>query len=250
MHVLVKAGFSFILCMFAALLHAADSGVAEGAAYAVDGGKLLYTETHAWHGVSHSVHYFRPDGSLLSVNELDSTGSFVSPAYSQNYPDTGFSEGARRDGSKLILFSGRKQKAVGFDAPLVVSSGFYHFILEHWDQLQAGQSLTFDFAVPNRLTTVRLRMHAQPNGAATMGAGARADPSWFYVKVEAANTLLSWLVQPLTVAFDAQQRMVLYRGIANVRDERGNTPQVLIHYRYAERAADDSVSSSVAPPAH
>jgi hypothetical protein len=83
-----------------------------------------------------------------------------------------------------------------------------------------------------------------------MGAGARADPSWFYVKVEAANTLLSWLVQPLTVAFDAQQRMVLYRGIANVRDERGNTPQVLIHYRYAERAADDSVSSSVAPPAH
>lgn len=244
MHVVVTAILIFVLCALGTPLHAADSGIAEGDAYAVDGGNLLYTERHSWQGVSHTVQYFRPDGHLLSVNELDSTASFVSPAYSQNYPDTGFTEGARWDGSKLVLFSGRRQKAVRFDAPLVVNSGFYHFVLEHWDELRAGQSLVFDFAVPNRLTTVRLRIHALANGAATLEARAQADPHWFYVKVEAASTLLSWLVQPLTIGFDAERRMVLYRGIANVRDERGNTPQVLIRYRYPEPAADGSVSAS------
>ncbi len=249
MHVLVKAGLGFVLCMFGSLLYAAGSGVAVGDAYALDDGRLLYTETHTWQGVSHTVQYFLPGGQLWSVNELDSSASFVSPAYTQNYPDSGFAEGARLQGSELILFSGQRRKAVAFKAPLVVNSGFYHFILEHWSELQAGQSLVFDFAVPSRMTTVRLRMHALANGAATMEARAHADPAWFYVKVEADSALLSWLVQPLTVAFDAERRMVLYRGISNVRDERDDTPQVLIRYRYPERALDSSASSSLGQPA-
>jgi hypothetical protein len=180
------------------------------------------------------VQYFLPDGQLLSVNELDSTASFVSPAYKQTYPGTDFVEGARFQGSDLVLFSAKRQKVVSFKPPLVVSSGFYHFILEHWTELQAGQELVFDFAVPSRMTTVRLRMYALKNGASAMEARAQADPTWSYVKVEAASPLLSWLVKPLTVALDAERQLVLYRGISNVRDQHGDTPQVLIRYRYSE----------------
>jgi hypothetical protein len=246
MQFLVKAVLSFALCIPGSLSYAANGGVAEGDAYALDNGPLLYTEKHDWHGVSHTVHYFLPDGRLWSVNELDSTASFVSPAYRQSYPGTDFVEGARWQGSELVVFSGKKEKAVPFTPPLVVSSGFYHFILEHWNELQAGKSLVFDFAVPSRQTTVRLRIHALKNGAAVMEPRAQADPAWFYVRVEAASTLLSWLVKPLTVALDSERRLMLYRGISNVRDEHGDTPQVLIRYRYP---ASPAVSASDAAPA-
>jgi hypothetical protein len=227
---------------------AADSGNAEGFAYSEDGAKLLYTEVHRWQGVLHTVEYFRPNGKLASVNELDSSNSFVSPVYKQNYPQARFAQGNFAEGaywraSELVLFSGNKEKVVEFQAPLVLSSGFYHFILEHWQELQGGQSIAFDFAVPSRLSTVRLRMHALANGdAAGRGVFKDADPSWFYVRVEAANSLLRWLVKPLTVALDNQQRLMFYHGVSNVRDEHGDTPQVLIRYRYPA-----ALSSNTAP---
>jgi hypothetical protein len=226
-----------VLSIPSALLYADDNGAALGSAYALDGTTLLYTEAHHWRGVLHTVEYFRPSGELVAVNELDSSASFISPAYTQHYPRTDFAEGARWHGTELVLFSGAKQQVVHYQVPLVISSGFYHFILEHWQELHAGRALVFDFAVPSRMTTVRLRMHAL--GAAAGGI-KDADPSWFYVRVEAANALLRWLVQPLTVAFDDQQRLMVYRGIANVRDEHGDTPQVLIRYRYPEHALTSS----------
>jgi len=227
------------------LLYADDSantnGSAFGNAYSLDGTQLLYTETHHWQGVTHTVEYFRPNGELVAVNRLDSTLSFVSPTYTQLYPRDNFSEGARWRGAELVLFSAAKEQVVSFQKPLVLSSGFYHFILEHWRDLHAGESALFDFAVPSRWMTVRLRMHAlsADAGTAVIKDGA---PSWFYVRVEAANPLLRWLVHPLTVALDNQQRLMVYRGVSNLRDERGETPQVLIRYRYPE-----PVVSSVAP---
>jgi hypothetical protein len=244
MQFVFKTIWSIVLCCCAALLYAADSGVAYGSAYSVDDGRLLFTETHRWSGAQHTVEYFRPGGDLIAVNQLDSSTSFVSPSYKQNYPGDGFSEGARWQGSELILFSADKQRAVEFKPPLVLSSGFYHFILDHWRELHQGQVLVFDFAVPSQLTTVRLRMHALSNGATAMGKDAQGDPGWFYVRVEAANRLLSWLIKPLTVALDDQRRLMLYRGISNVRDDEGHQPQVLIRYRYPERAL-----SSAAVPA-
>lgn len=236
MQFVFKTIWSIALCCCAALLYAADGGVAYGRACSVDDGRLLFTETHRWTDAQHTVEYFRPDGDLIAVNHLDLSGSSISPSYKQDYPGDGFSEGARWQGSELILFSADKQRAVDFEPPLVLSSGFYHFILDHWRELHEGRVLVFDFAVPSRLATVRLRMYALPDGAAAMGAAPESDPGWFYVRVEAANKLLSWLVKPLTVALDDQQRLMLYRGIANVRDDDGHQPQVLISYRYPERA--------------
>lgn len=219
---------------------AENAGNAEGFAYSEDGRKLLYSELHRWQGVLHTIEYFRPNGKLAAVNELDSSASFVSPVYKQRYPQArfakgNFAEGARWRDSELVLFSGNKEKMVEFQPPLVMSSGFYHFILEHWRELQAGQSIAFDFAVPSQLSTIRMRMHAL-SGAEGRGAFKEADPSWFYVRVEAANSLLRWLVRPLTVALDKERRLVLYHGIANVRDDNGDTPQVLIRYRYPATA--------------
>jgi hypothetical protein len=221
------------LALLSGYAYAATTGDALGSAYSLDGTKLLYNETHHWQGVQHTVEYFRPDGELIAINRLDSSLSFVSPTYTQHYPGANFSEGARWRDAKLILFSAAQEKVVSFQPPLVMSSGFYHFILDHWSDLQAGQSIAFDFAVPARWMTVRLRMHTV--SAETAAAVIKdADPNWLYVRVEAANPMLRWLVHPLTVALDKQQRLMVYRGVSNVRDERGETPQVLIRYRYAE----------------
>lgn len=238
--VVAKATLSVVLGICSSQLFAVDSsGTAVGTAYSVDA-KLLYTETHQWHGVVHTVKYFRPDGEPMAVNQLDSSSSFVSPSYTQTYSHSDFTEGARWRGSELLLFSGGKEKAVTFKTPLVMSSGFYHFILDHWSELHSGQPLVFDFAVPSHLTTVRLKMQVLPNGAAAIRQGSVVrediDPRWFYVRVEAANRLLGWLVKPVTAALDDRQRLRLYRGASNVRDEHGETPQVLIHYSYPASA--------------
>lgn len=210
---------------------AAEAGesVAVGHAYGVENGQLLYTETHRWNDRHHSVQYFYPDGELFAVGELDFSHSFISPSYTQSYPKSGQREGARWDGDKLILFNSRREQPMRYEQPLVISAGFFHFIRGHWDELLEGKSVAFEFAVPDRMTIVTLRLRHIPG---TESAITDGDPQWTYFRVEAVSRMVRWMSTPLEVAFDGERRLMALRGTSNVKIEKGATPVVMVHYDY------------------
>ena len=234
----IFAGPVLLLCLWVNTAAQADESVAVGRAYGVDNGALLYTESHRWDDQHHSVQYFYPDGELFAISELDFSHSFISPAYTQSYPQSGRWEGARWDGDKLILFNARREQSMRYEQPLVISAGFFHFIRAHWDELLEGKTVTFEFAVPDRMTIVTLRARHLP---ATESAITDGDPQWTYFRVEAVNRMVRWLSTPLEVAFDSQRRLMVLRGTSIVKLEKGATPVVIVHYDYdADAAAEQA----------
>lgn len=211
----------------------ADDQTALGSAYRIANGEMLYTELHRWDDIRHSVEYRLPDGELFATNDLDFSRALPSPAYTQHYLRDNSTVGARWAGDRLVLFNAGRERTVGFKQPLVISSGFFHFIQAHWDELGAGAVLPFEFALPERLTMVALRMRQVTAAQSGIDGG---EPDWRYFRVEVASKLIGWLVEPLNVAFDAQRRLVVYRGASNVKDDRGDTPQVVIRYSYGGAA--------------
>lgn len=227
------AVFVFAL-LFPALILLAQPALAEafatGRAYSASDGQLLYTEEHRWDEQHHSVKYLYPDGQVFATCETDFSHSFISPAYTQTYLDTDRHEGARWSGDTLTLFNGNRERAMRFQQPLVIGAGFFHFLRAHWDELLSGNTVAFEFAVPDRMSIVDLRL---ARVSATDSGIDDGDPDWFYFRVEATSRMLRWLTAPLNVAFDDQRRLMVLRGTSNVKLGRGAAPQVVVHYDYA-----------------
>lgn len=197
-----------------------------GTAVSVDDGRVLYTEYHRWHDDWHRVEYHAPDGTLLTVNELDYSPGRSQPAFIQTDQVTGATEGARWDGAKLTLFHGSRSKVIAYREPLVISSGFNNFVLEHWDDLLANRVWTVDFAVPQYLRIVGLKVRRiAPEQSRIPGR----DPGWIYLRVQAANPILGWFVSPVDLAYSPDRFLRVYRGSSNL-EISGHIPSVEIRY--------------------
>jgi len=220
--------FLIVVCLLKpAPAHAEQFAV--GRAYAVGSSSPLYTEEHRWDEHHDSVRYRWPDGRIFATTDVDFSHSFISPAYILKYLATGMDSGARWAGSKLILFHDRREATVDYAKPLVINAGFLFFVRAHWDDLLSGKTAGFDFAVPNRLTTVTLQVRRVSAAESDIIGG---DPTWHYFQVEAASPMLRAVMKPLSFAFDARRRLMVFRGASNVKVENGETPQVLIRYEY------------------
>lgn len=197
-----------------------------GTAVSIDDGRVLYTEYHQWHDAWHRSEYRAPNGVLLAVNELDYSPGKSQPAFVQTDEVNGTKRGARWDGSTLTLFHDNRSEVVDYREPLVISSGFNNFVLEHWSALVGNDTLTVEFAVPERLMLVNLNVQ-RIEPARSHIADRNAD--WIYLRVKPTNTVLSWFIKPVDLAYSADRRLRIYRGSSNL-ELAGKIPQVEIRY--------------------
>ena len=197
-----------------------------GTAVSVDDGRVLYTEYHQWRDQWHRAEYRAPDGKLLATNEIDYSPGRSQPAFVQTNTVTGDQLGARWNGDTLTLFHGKKSEVVEYREPLVISSGFNNFVLDHWDDLFNNHVWTVEFAVPARLMIVNLKVKRI---AAETSHIPDRNPDWIYLRVQAANPILAWFVAPVDLAYSADRLLRVYHGTSNV-EIAGKTPAVEIRY--------------------
>ncbi|HUH38059.1 MAG TPA: hypothetical protein VL027_08950 [Spongiibacteraceae bacterium] len=216
-----------LFCLPAANVMAVD---AVGVARDVSGGEVLYREQHQVGPDSRHIEYRDAQGRLIATNSLDYSYSTTSPAYTQKDLRNDLTQGARWEGGALVLFSGGQAAQVGFTAPLVISSGFDGFVRENWAALVSGQRRVFDFALPDRLTTVRMRIEreAAPSGE----HGGR-----YTFVTQPDNFLVRWLGAPIELVYDDERRLLRYRGVSNLLNSQGQGQRVVIDYSYAARVA-------------
>lgn len=197
-----------------------------GTAVSIDDGQVLYTEYHQWRGAWHRAEYRASDGKLLAVNELDYSPGKSQPAFVQTDEITGARRGARWAGDTLTLFHDGRSEVVDYREPLVISSGFNNFVLEHWNDLIDNTALTVEFAVPERLMLVNLKVQRiEP----LQSHIAERHADWIYLRVKPASIILNWLVKPVDLAYNPDRRLRIYRGSSNL-EIAGKVPQVEIRY--------------------
>ena len=90
--------------------------------------------------------------------------------------------------------------------------------------------MTADFLVPARLDKVRIGISrtdtedcAQPEG----------EVHCFLIRPAGFLRVVSWFVDPIAIGYDPQsQRLRVFNGISNLRDEQGESRNALITFEY------------------
>jgi len=218
--------YGLVLLLSVSSVHAASISELRGTAVSVDDGRVLYTEYHQWRDQWHRAEYRGPDGQLLATNEIDYSPGRSQPAFVQTNTVTGEQQGARWSGDILTLFHGKKSEVVEYREPLVISSGFNNFVLEHWDDLFNNRVMTVEFAVPMRLLIVNLKIKRIAPETSHI---PDRNPDWIYLRAQAANPILSWFVAPVDLAYSEDRALRVYHGTSNV-EIAGKTPAVEIRY--------------------
>ncbi len=197
------------------------------------GGELLYTERHVIDGQRHDIEYRDAGGALFATSRIDYSFGDTQPAYRQENLREHEAEGARWQQDGLVLFhaegGSEREKVMAAPQPLVLSSGFDHFVRAQWQLLQQGDTLRFHFAVPARLMLVELRVRRIDAEAPAGGLALRADP---------VSPLWRLVTKPIELFYDADRRLLRYHGISNLALGE-SAPWVEVTYHYDEPGQRD-----------
>ncbi len=205
----------------------------EGRAFDAGSGRLLYRETHWLQGTpqapSRLVLYRCADGRAFARKAVTAQGDPQAPDFVLDDARDGYQEGVRGGSSARTVYVRENAQAPTFSHAItvpqgtVVDAGFDAAVRRHWDALQAGRSVAFQFLLPSRQRLVPLTL--QRTGAVTW-QGQPAErlqmklDAWFGFAVPAVSLVYA----------RADQRLLQFTGTGNVRDGNGKYPQVRIEF--------------------
>lgn len=223
-------GILLLLCVFASV-HASVPAVALGPrvghAYSLATGELVYRELHDPETADgrllrDRVEYRGPDGELLARKLVDYTPDPLCPAFRLEDLRSGYVEGLEwaSDGRPVLFHRDNGQAPLERQPvaaeELVADAGFDMLIYRTLDALQSGARPEFPFAVPSRLDTLTFRLRS-------LGRQQILQRPATLVRMELANPLLRWLVDPIDVAYHAETGALLrYEGISNLPNPDGD----------------------------
>jgi hypothetical protein len=128
----------------------------------------------------------------------------------------------------------RKEKVQRINIPLaevdVVDAGFDYFIRQHWNELQTGKILPVNFAsiAHQKALPLRVRMLA-PEKCAEDANPIHQHHCYF---VEVDNALLRLVLGNIKLTYDEQRRLINFKGVVNIEDDKGSAQNASIHYYY------------------
>lgn len=195
-----------------------------GYAYDLASNRFIYNELHEqtlvgerWTGGS--IAYYAPDGTLIAHKTLDFRADPHVPLYRLELKGRGgYVEGITAVTAERIEMMRQgygettpRLKAIQRPSPVTADSGFHVFIRDHFAALVDGGRLPFSFAVASELGSFKFRARRIENGTFEDRPVVR-----FVIE---PDSLLRWLVDPLEISYDPEQRKLLeYRGMSNIHD--------------------------------
>lgn len=209
-----------------------------GEAFTLEGErKLVYREYYTERtGQSQEVHYKDRDDTQFAYKTLDYSRGSTQPTFRLTDERNDKQWGAEWQDDQLILMKGDKgepeREPIEVKDMQVIDAGFDAFIQQQWDSLSAGETVTFHFALPNRLSNARLQVKQV---TASESPISKSEQAWRYFHIRVANSFLSLFAQDLHLAYHGEERrLMVFRGRSNILDERGESQDVEILYDYSE----------------
>ena len=185
-----------------------------GRAFDETGEQLLYSEYHyCGSELACMIEYRKPDGELIARKDLD------------------YSYGPHSPALVMIDYLSGKEVRVGSSEreDVIVDAGFDNYVRSRWGELSAGESIEFPFQVVGFDQPLAMKAYR-----ASQGSCALED---LCLEVSLDSWFLGLLVDPIALSYARDSRRLLrFRGVSNLRDDKGKTFQVDIRYEYANNA--------------
>lgn len=217
---------------------AEENYVVAGSAYNIENNELLYRELYTAIDENQSVRvdYTKPDGNVFASKTLVYQGEPYQPSF--NFEDTRDNEfvAAQFQGARLVLTHGmnsaQNEKVIYDNARMVIDAGFDAYIQLNWDKLVAGKRLKFDFAMPNRLSSLQLEVR-KIKGSESPVYDASFGSEWIYFRIAPAQKFVSLFADPINLAYDPNGKYLMrFHGRSNIDDDSGGPQDVRIEYEY------------------
>lgn len=219
------------------------AGVAQSAHSASEsGGELRYCEYFMVDGRGNvRVLYYDPQGQKIAEKHLslpqDTSSHSIAGEARPEVIQEDFRHGeireVIREGDNWRIRYRRNAQARWQDSVLpdanvdVVDAGFDPFVREHWGPLTSGETVEFDFVSPVHGQSVRLRARAVACNSSVTAS------DHVCLEIDLAQPWLRWLAGDLFVTYSSRDRRLLYfRGVVNLHDERGKVQKLSIRYFY------------------
>lgn len=227
-----------ILLLLPGFVNAQDNYVVAGSAYSLENNQLLYRELYTPLDENKSVRvdYVSPEGNTFASKTLVYQGELFQPSF--NFEDSRDKEflSARFEGARLVLTHGidgsQNQKTIMDNANMVIDAGFDAYIQLNWDKLVAGKRLQFNFALPNRLSSVQLEVR-QIKPAESPVYDKDYGRDWIYFRIAPAKKITSLFTDPINLAYEPNGKYLMrFHGRSNLDDDQGAPVDVRIEYEY------------------
>ena len=206
-----------------------------GTASDLKSGQFYYTEEHEelqqGASLSETVITYKDDAKKVIVTKkIDYSKNTIHPDFRQEDFRDGYLEGSKTEnGITELMFRKNKRKSIEtkkikIPEPAVIDGGFNNFVKQHWDQLQAGERISFNFAVPSQLDYYAFRMTKAQD---VTFAGKKA----VVYKMELDQPILRALFPAILPTYNtSSKRLMQYDGISNINDKKGKSYTVRIVY--------------------
>jgi len=131
----------------------------------------------------------------------------------------------------------QKQKTINISkkGEVIIDAGFSSFILQNWDDLNAGKTLGVNFASPARMGLIKLQIKRVEQKEQEDGITK--------FEMNAANALIRLLISPIEIDYYTDSRQLArYRGMSNLQDANGDYYNVEIKFIAHHNASGDSLA--------
>lgn len=198
--------------------------------------KIIYTENHTLTYDDKNLlkqtktEYYSVGNKLLATLISDFTKSLSSPDYEMTYITNGNKEGLRRMGDQIILFdhvAGKNERVKTIEEKktqekiLMAGQGFNYYLIDNLQEVKEKKILPIRLLIPGKLDYYDFRVKfLDEDKAGNMNFELSVD-SW----------VLRMIAPTLYVKYNKnEKRIVWYKGLSNIPDEKGKTQTVEINY--------------------
>lgn len=220
----------------AALVPAQETGVLRFTSEARFGGKISYLERHEseyrdGRVVRARTDYLAPDGKPLAYIESYFAESLAAPGHVFEDFRSGVRHGVRYEGGNAILFSrdpGQTEKVRnigkggGSGILMVGCQGLFYYLQENYDKVREKRKVPLQLLITGTLDIYdfELELKGEKDGVAE-------------ITIHISNWFLRLFAPKLDVRYDiGAKRMLYYKGLSNILDDKGKIQTVEITYNY------------------
>lgn len=207
-------------------------------------GEPAYREIHEeiWESgrlVEDRVSYRSPQGEEFAVKRVDYRASPITPDFSLDDRSIKHRESLERDrqsGALRVSYQSPgdtlMQSVVleGRSDP-IADAGFEQLLLQSWDRLLAGESITRPFLIPSHLEAIDMRLRYRPEASEERSAAMPSLPSLVVFELAIDSFWLRLVVPAIKLYYESTTReLVRYEGPSNLRNAKGRNLDVNIDF--------------------
>lgn len=206
-------------------------------------GAVAYREVHWQRGAGDAsqrwVLYLCPGGEPFARKQMRVNGPVQAPAYHLEDRRSGQAANVEVTASGVQLSwkedaqARTRTQRLPLPSDAVIDAGFDAAVRSHWQRLMQGERLTLQFLVPgrHRYYPVQVRRSGAVRWQGKPAQSIEVQLDAWYGAIAPRLSL---------VYADTDRRLLEFRGTSNLRDARGDYPQVTV--RFAQPAVEGTAS--------